>query len=378
MLQKAHRLPVLLPTASSLDRAEKCAGSMVLEPRIHEEGKWAAMGNAIDRFIRRAREAGADVALLDLPPDDPDLIARCQAIDLRRIPEGAELQVTLAYDPETDRAERIQVTGHRAYPVSDRFYFGTTDCIGIFTPDEIYVDDYKGGVEKRPAFQSMQLRFYALAGARYVGATRADAGNMYVGWNGKWRPDRTRFNAFDLEETRDRLIQIRRSKVEAEAIVADGGTPPLSVGAHCEYCPARRVCPARQEPLRRAAAGALVELAEPILVPAGPVRALSPREKIGPLSGPQRGQLYVALGEIADDCEQARKIIREDSIDQPVPLPSGLELGAGHTTEWKKSEKAKARLAALEAQLRAEGEIVPVKVPRVAQRKPRLLQSKAS
>lgn len=329
-----------LPTASALDRARACPGSTALPQRRHtsSDTEW---GTIAHRFLDRAHAVGREKALGEI--EDPDLQARCAAIDLVSIPDGASSEVSLAYDIDADRAELVAIQSPRAYHDDGRIY-GTADRVGI-RDGRVFVADFKTGAMKVRAHAAMQLRFLALAAARWCGLEEAHVQMLYLGHDGRWHPDRADLDALDLDATRADLMAMRAGVVEARRVVAAGGLPQLLPGLHCEHCAAAVECPAQQ----RLQQG-LVAQAPPEPSDLNAWIASMPEEVAGELA--EKAIVVAKLAARVREAANARVLASGD-----LPLPSGRRLARVKYGAQVMSGEAKERIAALRDELRSAGAI---------------------
>jgi len=285
-----------LPSASALDRAFKCVGSCVL-PAVYEPTSEAAeRGIALHTFVETARRDGREAALAMMSGDE-ETLREAKAIDLSAIPEGAESEVAFGYDIETDTAIRYELTGGRRYPLDGRLH-GTADYVGR-EGDKVVVIDLKTGRPAISAFDSWQLRFLALAAARWSGLRRARASLFVLDAEGGWRQDWVTWDEFDLAGFADELGSLVR-KIHATT------EPTLVVGSHCKYCPAYLRCPA-QMAIVRALNGDFVDRIE-LMTPA------------------EQGQAYTNMKLCEDLIERAKDTFRNLAARAEIPLPDGRVL----------------------------------------------------
>lgn len=324
-------------TASALDRIDACPGSVALAQRRHAGAETEA-GRAIHEFLDRVTQVGRDEALAEI--EDPDLQERCAAIDLASIPAGAESEVAFAYDPEEDRAERLVLTAHRAYPDDGRMY-GTADRVGL-VDGAVYVGDFKSGTMKVRARDAMQLRFLALAAARLTGLEDAHVAMLYLRHDGRWYTDRAEFDALDLEEIREQLLDLRGRARDARRIVERGGLPQLVPGSHCEHCAAAVECPAQARQQRRIAS------IEPATL-AGWFGELGPDE---------RGALVAQAILVEKLAGKVREVARDWVLNHgAIELPDGRRLASIDTAATVMDDHARDELARLRTDLRDAGHI---------------------
>ncbi len=293
-----------LPTASALDRAIACPASCVL-PASYTTGADAETGTAIHEFVAAAR-AGAEAreAALAAIADD-DVRDRCEAIDLSRIPAGAESEVALAWDDVSDCAVRLAVPRARAYPATDAWY-GTADLVGRLPDRRVWVADLKSGRAPRAA-DSMQLKMLALAAARLTGASEAVVAMVSIRHDGRLAWDQADLDAWQLEETAAALRDLRRRIADA----ADAHPPATRAGSHCRYCPAVPYCPAQTALVRHFATLDLETI----------------DARIAEMTTDEAGQLYERVEMVLAVAERAKSVLRDRAAREPLPLPDGRVLG---------------------------------------------------
>lgn len=329
-----------LPTASALDRASACPGSTALPQRRHtsSDTEW---GTIAHRFLDRAHAVGREKALGEI--EDPDQQARCAAIDLVAIPDGASSEVSLAYDIDDDSVERIDLAAPRAYSDDGRIY-GTADRVGI-RDGRVFVADFKTGAMKVRAHAAMQLRFLALAAARWCGLEEAHVQMLYLGHDGRWYADRADLDALDLDATRAELLAMRAGVMEARRVLAAGGLPQLLPGLHCEHCAAAPECPAQERQQRD-------------LVAVTPPEPTDLTAWIAGMSEIQAGDLVERAIVVAKLAARVREAANARVIASgDLPLPSGRRLARVRYGAQVMSGEAKERVAALRDELRSAGAI---------------------
>lgn len=230
-------------TMSKLPRLAICPASAVL-PGVDASNPWSSAGTITHRFLERCAQVGREAALAEAPEDHR---ARLACIDLDGLPLGKEYaqEVTYAYDVATGMARRLGSGLGRDYSAaSPTEIVGTADVDG---PGEI--DDYKtdhGHDELAPPPRdNLQLRALALAKSKVDGLPEVKARVIRIADDGSHREEETTLDFFDLEDTASELKRIWSAVESAKAQVAAGQMPSVRESAHCRYCPAQAVCPAR-------------------------------------------------------------------------------------------------------------------------------------
>lgn len=238
------RTPQGLPSASKLQLAMTCAASQVL-PVV--DSAWAAGDAGRDKHAALADWATAPPnAVLDLPtPMLAWLETVAESAAELRHPDAAS-ELAFAYDDATGKARLLGRNLGRAYPETTPTEFvGSLDYVRR-DGDAVLVVDLKTGMGDVPhPSRNAQLRFGALAAARFFGVERARVGILHapegrIPW-WSW----AELDAFELEVVAGELKTLAQRIGYARNDVARGKTPRLRVGEHCTHCPARFSCPAR-------------------------------------------------------------------------------------------------------------------------------------
>lgn len=300
-----------LPSASALDRAFACIGSVTLPTVSEPAGDDAERGLALHKYVEVARRDGRDAALAMMAADE-ETLAEAKAIDLAAIPDGAESEVAFGLDVETGEAVRYSLSSERAYPLDGKLH-GTADLVGR-RGAEVVIIDLKTGRPTVSAADSWQLRFLALAAARWSGLSRARASLFVLDDKGGWRQDWAFWDEFDLAGFADELAAL-----VARALSDD--EPRLATGSHCKHCPALLRCPA-QTAIVRALVPSLTEITERL-------ELLSPQEQ---------GRAYTHMKLAEELMERAKDAFRLLAATGDIPLPDGRTL---RTVESHRSSAAK-------------------------------------
>jgi hypothetical protein len=291
-----------LLTGSGVERAAICLASAVL-PRTETRSDDANRGHVIHAYLQAVNEHGREAALA-LVPDD--MRAACEAIDLSRLPVDPSrfaAEVAFAFDTATGKARELGRGIGRRYECSPTEVAGTSDVIALLDDDAVLVDDYKSGWSRRPrASESLQLRFYALAGARAYGRSRAVVRLTRIMEDGEVWVDEAALDAFDLDSFAADLGALASQIEEARKLYAEGVEPDMAEGAHCRWCPAFSRCPAKCALLAADPACAAI-------TPEGAARAY------------ERIKLH------RQALDAAEEILRDYARANPIPLPDGTVYG---------------------------------------------------
>ena len=235
------RTPANLPTASRLQLATTCPASQVL-PVV--DAAWGAGDKGTERHAALAAViVGTEqnppaevVAWLDALNDDPATLAPLR---------GAAPELAYGYTPSTGVARLIGSNVGRNYNAAPGELAGSADYV-LVADSAVTVVDLKTGMGDVPhPSRNAQLRFLALAAARWHGVETARVGILHApDGRAPWWSWAT-VDAFELETIALELRTLAERIGYARNDVEKGRTPRLTVGEHCTYCPARHGCPAR-------------------------------------------------------------------------------------------------------------------------------------
>ena len=314
-----------LPTASGLDRALRCSGSMVL-PRVNSEGsKAATRGTVIHAYLDNARTKDRAYALAQI--DDDELRQQAAAIDLDSLPVGAEGEVALSYQPSTGEAKRLELTGAREYPNEYGWIFGTADLVGT-TSEYVFVLDYKTGAQTVSASESGQLKFLALAAAVLSERKKARVALFFLNENGTWRKDEAEFGTKELGAFANDLREMIARGEAAAVDVAEGRTPPLATGPWCRYCKSSVLCPAQTS---------LVRALVPTLADVG--------SRLVSMTPAERGIAYARYKEAEGLLKEIGSAFQTLAEAEPIPLENGMVLKRVYSSRSSASKEAAAFIA---------------------------------
>ncbi len=245
------------PSGSSLDRIAMCAPSAAL-PQIfdandHDDPKSPKKkGTAVHSFLDRVAAVGRDAALAEVDEAHRD---RCASINLAKL--GARLtfstEVALAYNWRDDTARRLTPVAPRLYEIDIESEVPVTLDLAAYDPDanKVYDGDYKGPRAWLPKpSDSMQLAVGALSLARIHGADEAEVEYIRILDDGEPLRFGSTLDVFGLESVADRIRSTMGLVAKTRELVDAGGTPNVTEGPWCRYCPARQHCPAKTAGMR--------------------------------------------------------------------------------------------------------------------------------
>lgn len=295
-------------SASAIERVDACPGSEAM-PHAHTASEYAEIGTQVHRFVERAAEVGREVALAEVT--DESAYEICEVLDLSALPDVSH-EVMLVYDTATDSAREVGRGSDRAYgELSPTEIPGTADFLGL-DGDAVFVADLKSlWGDVTPPDRNPQLAFLALAAARLYGKGRAVVQILRRGSDGTVYPETATLDVLDLDAFAARLRTVLVRVAEQKARAERGIVPDVREGAHCRYCPARLVCPAKTALIKRMATGEeWMEALE--LTPMTPEMASRALDRLKPAKA--------ALAAV-------EKALKAAAAEQPIPRPEGKVWG---------------------------------------------------
>lgn len=246
------RTPQGLPTASRLQLAATCAASQVL-PVVDTAWASGEAGNDRHDALQEALTSPPGVYTAPTPElaawleDVLEVAEQLRHPELRS--EAAYAYNVASFDPATGVPQvPARLLGYhmgRFYKQSPSEFAGSADFV-LVEPSRVVVVDLKTGMSETPhPSRNQQLRMLALAAARTHGVELARVGILHAAPGQRVWWSWASFDAFDLEEIAIELHSLAQRIGYARSDVARGKTPRLTVGEHCNNCPARHGCPAR-------------------------------------------------------------------------------------------------------------------------------------
>lgn len=221
------------------------------------------------------------------------------------------IEQPFAIDIATRTVRRLEKRGHREYaPTSPTEFFGTVDRIDRLKDTGIWcATDWKTGLFLEGIDDRMQLKFFTTAIHLETGASVVEGRYGYITESGRHFWDKHTFGLLDFEDTLDALTTLHGRIQLAHQLVNDGGVPNLRTGAHCTYCPAYNVCPAK--------AGLVKRMLPDIEAVAAQIALMTPANV---------GIAYSKYQELSSQIEKLGKIFKEYAHSNDVPLPNGKTL----------------------------------------------------
>ena len=307
----------MLPTASSLERANCCIGSALL-PRVDEITGAATRGTAIHAFLARVAEVGRNDALAEVAEEYRPI---CAVIDLDVLPVSrleVIAELALSFDPASGVVVELgRNLGRRYPPVGPRTFVGTADLVAL-SPSDVLVADYKSGHGViTPTAHNAQLRLLGLAAARRFGRQRARVAIVRIAEDGTPFFDSAELDAVELDVIADELRSLAGRIEGAKDLMDLGQPPPLTTGTHCRRCPCLVHCPTVTA-LARTLASQPEAVADEVMA------ALTPE---------QAATAWTRLALAQEVLRRAREGLYGYARDHDITLPNGLVVGE---VEWKR------------------------------------------
>lgn len=245
------RTPKSLPSASKLQLALACAASQAL-PVIDSEWATGEAGNAKHRTLASS--------INGLPLSDADEASQAWLADLDEETlaplAGCADEVSFALDPLKGTARVMGVRLERAYSgAAPGEMMGTADYVRVEREaDSVTVIDLKTGQAETPhPFRNAQLRFLGLCAARAYGVSNVRLGVLHAAEGRKAWWSWATLDAFEVSTVAADMKALVERIGWAKKAVAKGETPRLTIGDHCNFCPARFGCPGRVAMAKRLA-----------------------------------------------------------------------------------------------------------------------------
>jgi hypothetical protein len=289
-------------------RAQACPVSCSL-PGADVESEFAARGTEIHAFVDEALRYSRDEALARVSDDNR---AVCAAINVDHLPVDAEHEVALAVNVACGTVRFLgRNIGRRYGELLPSEIPTSIDVLGRDKSDpagKAYVLDYKTGFrDVEPPHRNAQLRFQALAVARWMCVSQVRVGIVTFDDDGEPVYKTDDIDAFDLDDIE------QEARHTYQAAVAAVGSQSVRIGPWCRYCPARMVsCPAMR---------AFVEMT------LGSVSAADAAESATALlHHGNAGDVYHQACVLRDASDLMLGVVRDLARTKPVDLGGGVEL----------------------------------------------------
>lgn len=230
-------------TASSLERAIACLGSVILPAEEDVSGPGALRGTAIHEYIEPVLHG-------KIPTVPLEYEAFCNSINLDPIKqligwESFQTEMAFRFNVFTGDSGPLAV-GKRDYPRAVKGdIFGTVDLV-IDHEGKFTVVDYKTGQRTTPCADNWQMRFAALAIARQCPRDITEVRMIlaYLGTNGQWEFDSYDADIFDLDLWAYQLKDFWTALAKADGEYAEGVLPDVAPSAdNCRWCLCKSSCP---------------------------------------------------------------------------------------------------------------------------------------
>ena len=302
-------------TPSALPRVRQCLGSAIL-PTADEESEGMGRGTGLHSYMRALTKGRTpEEALLDVPEEHR---ADAESIDLSTLPPLAngspEVGFALRLSDCSARVLGVDMdrAGVRAMRTQDEMGM-LLDWVGTVGARSLVVVDWKFQRQEdlAPASEHWQLLTYMSA------ALLAYDADEVQGFLAHWRYGRWEWDSVQLDwlGAQAHLADVRALMSRAErarVVYAERReVPPLRLGAWCDWCPAKRQCPAKVGAALAVLSGEAGEALE--------ARSELTPERAGELWWRLKNHALPALEQMVRDLESIART-------EPLPLPDGETL----------------------------------------------------
>lgn len=312
-------------TPSSFPRLQKCVGAAVL-PQADEMREGMERGTAMHAHVERIANGATRAESLAEVPEQWRADAAAIDLDPAMLRNGAaEVAFAIHLERGTARELGRGITRAQAKAMLAPGEISMiADWIAI-VGTEVAVADWKTGLAEGlvPAPRNAQLLTYmaaALLAYRSQGVSTVRGALVRVDRD---TPYWERTGIMDLLDVEAHLESIRallrRAKEARERYSTRGELPPLAVGVHCDWCAARRFCPAQVGQLHEALGFQPKEGSEfggPVLRPA------------------EAGAMYAKVLGAIELLKRFKADLEGIAKEEPLPLPDGRVL------RWEDEAKA--------------------------------------
>jgi hypothetical protein len=217
------------PSGSGLERASKCAASCALTKASHT-GEPAIKGTENHGEIEGGLVVGGDLSGL------PQAVQTAMHWALK-----VDVEVAFAIDVEKETVRRIGSRIERAYGELGPTEIALTIDAIIYKASGCEVWDWKSRERVTSAKSNLQIRAGVVAVMFHEQLTKVHGG---IGYLDNGETDEADFDMFDVAVFFSDMRAMLKSIHAAQELVASGGTPDVSAGPWCKYCPAMPYCPA--------------------------------------------------------------------------------------------------------------------------------------
>lgn len=305
-----------LPSASELQRAMACRGSMTL-PRIEESNEYAAKGVEVHKFLANiVKGMSFEAALAKVPGE---YVSDCKEIDIDDLPRdltNVQTEVAYAYNPFTGVGRVLGVDVERDYTSADRLleFVGTADIVGVKADGTLYIGDFKTGAAFNvpSSDKNWQLFLLALAATRAGGHDQAEV--SIIRTLGTVRNDKYLVDALELAAAAESLFELAQWHKEFKE-KKDRSAITFATGDHCKYCPSKLYCPAKTAILKSV-----------INMPHNTKDSI-----LEMLTEANAAQAYIRWQEVKSVMRMVEPALRQYASDKPIKLPNGKTFGPRDT-----------------------------------------------
>lgn len=310
-------------SASTIDRSRGCP-SWTAFPQVRRTTVHAERGTDIHAYLRAILSGTPQVVALAAVDDEHR--ETCRLVDWQKLCgdlENIETEVAYAINVRTRTARRLGTNIDRDYegaaaragqPLTEDDVTGSLDITGTRKSDglRVVVDVKSGHQDVTATEENGQGLFFAavyqlLEGASEVQVRMAKLKPTGAVWN-----DPATFGAWQVDDFLDELEAAMGSATRSRRVYLAGGTPDVSVGSWCQYCPAKTSsCPAFTS-LARAMLPELTDIAD----------------RMAEFTPEQRGMAWRKAKQIETILESVLDSLKGFAKTEPFPTDADHEVGA--------------------------------------------------
>lgn len=302
-------------SSSMIGRALACPASLHLPQVIEAPGEPAIRGTWVHRYLQ-LRVTGVEhtdaVATLFREGCPDEYVEQVSAIDFTLPPTTGDgdpqpwrAESSFALNCATMECRHLGDDLGRSYGKLEPFEVAVTTDATRIVGRYGYVLDWKTGRDLGDPATSAQLRTGAAALMARHGLSVVRVAFGYVRESGLWITPWAEIDLLDVHLFTEELRDLHVHSAAVAATIAQGQTPDVRLGGHCDYCPAAYSCPAQT---------ALV-------------RSLPDMGDETSITRSQMGAAWEKIRVARKMLARLERQIRAEAGREPIPLPGGGFLG---------------------------------------------------
>jgi hypothetical protein len=303
-------------SASSARRTIACPAWLAF-PHVDRDSEDANRGTSLHRF-GKAVLTGSSLAVALDHVKDPAIRSTCAAIDWQKVAgdlRNVTCEAAYAVDVRARTARFIGYDIGRDYekdgPLGEWEVPGAIDLLGDNVDDRPVIDDLKTGfLDVEPPASNGQGLMLASAVHLAHDAPEVEFRISHLKASGKVWNEAAVHTAIDIDGFLDEYEAALVESREAKRVYLAGGTPNVTEGDHCRYCPSADSCPAKTK---------LVKAMLPELEGIDAALAVATPQQAGAAWALAHDRIKPLLERVID-------LLKERAKREKLPLPDGREL----------------------------------------------------